>query len=216
MSSEERLAPGDDRGGAARDAEERLAPGDDRDGAARDAEERLAPGDDRDGAARDAERRRPERQSGKRARDRETSAGGVVLRGEPGREQVAAIVPKRRAADGSLVLGLPKGHVDPGETALQAATREVREETGLVAESLGELGEVRYFYRRDGRTVGKSVVFFLFRFVSGKTSDHDHEIEEVRWLDLREAQRALTYNGEREMIERTLARLSATPDGRDG
>ncbi len=178
-------------------------------------EERLAPGDDREGAARDAGRRRPERQSGKRARARETSAGGVVLRGEPGREQVAAIVPKRRAADGSPVLGLPKGHVDPGETALQAATREVREETGIVAESLGELGEVRYFYRRDGRTVGKSVLFFLFRYVSGKTSDHDHEVEEVRWIDLREAQSVLTYDGEREMIERTLARLSATPDGRD-
>jgi len=138
-----------------------------------------------------------------------------VLRGEPGREQVAAIVPTRRAADGSSVLGLPKGHVDPGETPLQAATREVREETGLVAESLGELGEVRYFYRRDGRTVGKSVLFFLFRYVSGKTSDHDHEIEEVRWIDLREAQTILTYDGEREMIERALARLSATPRGRD-
>jgi 8-oxo-dGTP pyrophosphatase MutT (NUDIX family) len=138
-----------------------------------------------------------------------------VLRGEPGREQVAAIVPTRRAADGSSVLGLPKGHVDPGETPLQAATREVREETGLVAESLGELGEVRYFYRRDGRTVGKSVLFFLFRYVSGRTSDHDHEIEEVRWIDLREAQTILTYDGEREMIERALARLSATPRGRD-
>ncbi|HTZ63553.1 MAG TPA: NUDIX domain-containing protein [Solirubrobacteraceae bacterium] len=138
-----------------------------------------------------------------------------MLRGEPGREQVAAIVPTRRAADGSSVLGLPKGHVDPGETPLQAATREVREETGLVAESLGELGEVRYFYRRDGRTVGKSVLFFLFRYVSGKTSDHDHEIEEVRWIDLREAQTILTYDGEREMIERALARLSATPRGRD-
>lgn len=146
---------------------------------------------------------------GKRTRARETSAGGVVLRGEPGREQVAAIVPKRRAADGSSVLGLPKGHVDPGETALQAATREVREETGLVAESLGELGEVRYFYRRDGRTVGKSVLFFLFRYVSGKTSDHDHEIEEVRWIDLREAQTILTYDGEREMVGRVLARLRA-------
>ena len=138
-----------------------------------------------------------------------------MLRGKPGREQVAAIVPTRRAADGSSVLGLPKGHVDPGETPLQAATREVREETGLVAESLGELGEVRYFYRRDGRTVGKSVLFFLFRYVSGKTSDHDHEIEEVRWIDLREAQTILTYDGEREMIERALARLSATPRGRD-
>ncbi len=137
----------------------------------------------------------------------ETSAGGIVVRGEPGREQLVAIVPVRRAADGSRVLGLPKGHIDPGESALQAATREVHEEAGVVAEPLGELGEVRYWYRRSGRTVGKSVVFFLFRYVSGETSDHDHEVEEARWIDLREARVALSYEGERGMVERALERL---------
>jgi 8-oxo-dGTP pyrophosphatase MutT (NUDIX family) len=131
-----------------------------------------------------------------------------VLRGESGCEQVLAIVPTRRAADGSPVLGLPKGHIDPGETPLQAATREVREETGVVGEPLGELGEVRYFYRRDGRTVGKSVLFFLFRYVSGTTSDHDHEVEDVRWIDLRDAQAALTYDGERDMVELALDRVA--------
>ena len=65
------------------------------------------------------------------------------------------IVPTRRAADGSRVLALPKGHVDPGETALQAAEREVREETGIVAEPVHELGEARYWYRRDGRTIAQ-------------------------------------------------------------
>src|ERR1700677_3366809 len=79
----------------------------------------------------------------------EISAGGVVLRGE----QVVVIVPTRRAPDGSRVLALPKGHVDPGETTLQAAEREVREETGVSVELVGELGEVRYWYRRDGRTI---------------------------------------------------------------
>jgi len=133
------------------------------------------------------------------------------VRGEPGREQVAVIVPNRRAADGSRVLGLPKGHIDPGETPLQAATREVREEAGIVATPLGELGEVRYFYRRGGRTVGKSVVFYLFSYVSGETSDHDHEIEEARWIDLRDARTALSYEGEQGMIERALERLRGGP-----
>src|SRR5262249_55577597 len=84
---------------------------------------------------------------------REISAGGVVVRGR----EVVVIVPTRRAPDGARVLGLPKGHVDPGETPVQAAEREVREETGVVAEPLGELGEARYWYMRDGRAVGKSV-----------------------------------------------------------
>jgi 8-oxo-dGTP pyrophosphatase MutT (NUDIX family) len=127
----------------------------------------------------------------------------VVLRGE----QVVVIVPTRRAPDGSRVLALPKGHIDPGETALQAAEREVREETGVVAGLVHDLGEVRYWYRRDGRTIPKSVAFYLFNYVSGDTADHDDEVEEVRWIELREAQTALSHLGEREMIGRALAYL---------
>src|SRR5580704_11682789 len=91
---------------------------------------------------------------------REVSAGGVVVRDG----QVAVIVPTRRAPYGSRAVALPKGHIDPGETALQAAEREVLEETGIVAEPLRELGEARYWYRRDGQTIPKSVAFFLFAY----------------------------------------------------
>jgi 8-oxo-dGTP pyrophosphatase MutT (NUDIX family) len=138
-----------------------------------------------------------------RAQDREYSAGGVVVRGE----EVVAIVPTRRAADGSRVLALPKGHVDPGESIIEAAEREVREETGIVAEPVCELGESRYWYRRDGRTIGKSVAFFLFSYVEGDTADHDDEVEEVRWIPLEEAQTALSHTAEREMVTLALTHL---------
>ena len=144
---------------------------------------------------------RPPKKSAKLPRAQEISAGGVVLRGE----QVVVIVSTRRAPDGSRVLALPKGHVDPGETKLQAAEREVREETGVSAELIRELGEVRYWYRRDGRTIPKSVTFYLFGYLAGDTSDHDDEVEEARWIDLREAKTALTHAAEREMVERALA-----------
>ena len=137
------------------------------------------------------------------AQPREFSAGGVVVRGG----EVVAIVPTRRAADGSRVLALPKGHVDPGETPIEAATREVREETGIVAEPVCELGESRYWYRRDGRTIGKTVSFFLFSFLSGDTDDHDDEVEEVRWIALEEAETALSHDAEREMVRLALAYL---------
>jgi 8-oxo-dGTP pyrophosphatase MutT (NUDIX family) len=145
----------------------------------------------------------------RRAQPQEISAGGVVVRGAPrlDDEQVVVIVPKRRAPDGSRVLALPKGHVDPGENALQAAEREVREETGIVAEPVHELGEARYWYRRDGRTISKAVSFYLFRYVEGDTEDHDDEVEEARWIGLREAQTALSHAGEREMVVRALACL---------
>jgi 8-oxo-dGTP pyrophosphatase MutT (NUDIX family) len=140
---------------------------------------------------------------------REVSAGGVVVRAADAVEdaQIVAIVPTRRAADGSRVLGLPKGHVDPGETELEAAAREVREETGILAEPVCQLGETRYWYRRDGRTISKAVSFYLFRYLGGDTDDHDDEVEEVRWIGLREAQTALSHSSEREMVVQALARL---------
>jgi 8-oxo-dGTP pyrophosphatase MutT (NUDIX family) len=139
-----------------------------------------------------------------RQRTREFSAGGVVIRGE----EMVAIVPTRRAADGSRVLALPKGHVDPGETPLEAAEREVREEAGVVGEPVTELGEARYWYRRDGRTIPKSVTFYLFKYVDGDVSDHDDEVEEARWLPLERARRELTHAAEREMVDRALAYLA--------
>jgi 8-oxo-dGTP pyrophosphatase MutT (NUDIX family) len=135
--------------------------------------------------------------------DEERSAGGVVVRGQ----RALVIVPTRRAADGSRVLGLPKGHIDAGETEQQAAAREVREETGVRAELVSELGEVRYWYSRRGRAVPKSVVFYLFRYLDGDPADHDEEVEEAYWMDLREARHALTYEGEREMAGRALQAL---------
>jgi 8-oxo-dGTP pyrophosphatase MutT (NUDIX family) len=131
-----------------------------------------------------------------RSQAREFSAGGVVVRGE----DVVVIVPTRRAADGSKVLALPKGHMDAGETPVQAAQREVREETGILAEPVRELGQTRYWYRRGGRTIGKEVTFFLFRHTGGDTADHDDEVEEVRWIGLEQAERELSHAAEREMV----------------
>jgi 8-oxo-dGTP pyrophosphatase MutT (NUDIX family) len=134
---------------------------------------------------------------------REVSAGGVVVRGE----EVVVIVPRRRAPNGARVLALPKGHIDAGETPLQAAQREVREETGVEAEPVRELGEARYWYRRDGQAIPKSVSFYLFSYVRGDTEDHDEEVEEARWIGLRDAQRQLTHAAEREMVGLALACL---------
>lgn len=118
-------------------------------------------------------------------------------------------MPTRRAADGQRVLALPKGHLDNAETAEQAAVREVREEGGVDADLVGHLGDVRYWYRRKGRSVPKRVRFYLFRYRSGDPADHDDEVEEARWMDLTEASKALTYEGEREMVVRALSQTAA-------
>jgi 8-oxo-dGTP pyrophosphatase MutT (NUDIX family) len=137
-------------------------------------------------------------------RRKDFSAGGVVVRDD----EVIVIVPKRRGSHGGKVLGLPKGHPDGDESDVQAATREVREETGVVAEPVAKLGEVRYSYERKGLSIDKRVVFYLFEYRSGELS-HDHEIERVQWMPLEEAVQELTYSGEREMAARALSRRAS-------
>jgi len=132
---------------------------------------------------------------------REFSAGGVVLRNLRGRQHV--VVVRVRAE----ILALPKGHPEPGETMKDAALREVREETGIVARHLEKLGDIRYWYARDGERVLKVVSFFLLRYRSGSVLDHDHEVEEALWIPLAEAPDRLAYKGEREMAAAALARV---------
>jgi 8-oxo-dGTP pyrophosphatase MutT (NUDIX family) len=134
--------------------------------------------------------------------DSEFSAGGVVVRDG----DCIVIVPTRRAADGSKVLALPKGHPDGDESAADAALREVREETGVEAVLVDTLGDIRYWYMRGGRRIAKVVSFFLLEYVAGELEDHDHEVERAEWMALGEAARRLTYRGERDMAAAALSR----------
>jgi len=135
------------------------------------------------------------------------------------RVSVSAVVRRRDEPNRILLMqrsdnqhwGLPGGYVEPGESVQCAAQREVREETGLDAEVVEQLGDVRYSYVRGGQRVQKVVTFFLFRYLSGNVEDHDHEVEEALWIPLAEAPERLSYKGEREMA---VAALSRTEEGR--
>lgn len=136
----------------------------------------------------------------------EFSAGGVVVRDGA----CVVIVPTRRAADGSRVLALPKGHPEDGESAADAALREVREEAGVETRLVEKLGDVRYWYMRKGKRIAKVVSFFLLEYVRGDVVEHDHEVEHAEWMPLERAAVELTYSGEREMAERALERMRAS------
>jgi len=135
----------------------------------------------------------------------EFSAGGVVVRGD----DLVVIVPTKRGAGGVRVLSLPKGHPEAGETAAQGAAREVREEAGVSGELIESLGVVEYAYERKGRQIAKRVEFFLFEYREGDPADHDHEVEQARWMPLADAVTALTYPGEREIVARAMSRRAS-------
>ena len=133
---------------------------------------------------------------------REFSAGGLVIRNMRGRPHLAVV----RVRDD--ILALPKGHPEKGESMKDAARREVREETGLEATLVEKLGDIRYWYARDGDRVLKVVSFFLFRYRSGRVEDHDHEVEEALWIPLEEAPGRLAYKSEKGIAETALSRVA--------
>jgi len=104
-------------------------------------------------------------------------------------------------------LTLPKGLVDAGEKPQAAAVREVREETGIVAEPVTKLCDNKYVYVRtwgDGERVFKIVSFYLMRYVSGEidilNSDMRIEVKQALWVPLADAARQLAYSNERKVL----------------
>jgi 8-oxo-dGTP diphosphatase len=145
----------------------------------------------------------------------EFSAGGVVYRRtNRGRHEVALAA--RRTRRGDLAWGLPKGLVEPGEGPQEAAVREVREETGLDAEVRGDLGEISYWYVWEGVRVRKRVAFFLMEAVGGDISQHDDEMDEIRWFPILRARRSATYPSERGVLERAAQVLAGPAAPIDG
>jgi 8-oxo-dGTP pyrophosphatase MutT (NUDIX family) len=129
-----------------------------------------------------------------------------------GRYWVAAVQP-RREHHARQIWALPKGNIDAGEKPEETALREVAEEAGIQARSLGKLGDVRYVYTWAGERIFKVVSFYLLRYSSGRLGDipleHAHEVADARWFPLAEAPSLLAYGGERDMARKAIEALSS-------
>jgi 8-oxo-dGTP pyrophosphatase MutT (NUDIX family) len=122
------------------------------------------------------------------------SAGGVVVRNA----QVLLIVSK------SGHWRLPKGRLEPGETSVQAAIRETREETGVTGEPRDSLPGIEYVYvERGRRRIHKRVDFYLMDWVRGEPVDFDRtEVRDAAWFSFDDGLRKLWFENERVVVRR--------------
>ncbi len=143
---------------------------------------------------------------------RQVSAGGVIVRWFGAAKPEVALT-AHKDLKGKMVWSLPKGLIEPGEAPEEAAIREVREETGLEGKVTRKVGQEEYWYYspQDKTRIHKIVHFFLMECVGGDTSRHDWEVEEARWFPWDSAREALSYKGEREILDK----VSPSEQGED-
>src|SRR5215211_6358669 len=148
--------------------------------------------------------KKPENQStsaGKVTTMDQVSAGGVAFRWKGSEPEIAIVSVKPK-----LRWQLPKGIVDADESPQEAAVREVREEAGVETDLIKLIETIEYWYRsvKNGKPVRyhKFVHLYLMEYRSGEVTDHDHEVEESRWVSIDEALQMLEFKGERDVVER--------------
>jgi 8-oxo-dGTP pyrophosphatase MutT (NUDIX family) len=128
------------------------------------------------------------------------SAGGIVFRPITNGGMEVALI----SVGDPPRWQLPKGLVDKGETPEIAALREAHEEAGIDSVIIEKMKPVEYWYQATvaGKRVRyhKFVHFFLMSYVAGDVADHDHEVNEARWVEIGKALELLAFKSEREVL----------------
>ena len=132
----------------------------------------------------------------RRASRFEFSAGGIARDGD----QLLMI--RVQTLDGKELWTFPKGHIEAGETAEQAALREVEEETGYRCDIVAPLEKVSYWFERNGILTKKTVTWFIMKPLE-KTGVHDpEEILEAQWIPMADVANRVRYKSDRKILAR--------------
>ena len=135
------------------------------------------------------------------------SAGGIVLRLTPfaqdvpsGKRRVEVLVTQHSKHKG---WDFPKGHIELGESAEQAAVREVEEETGVKGQILEKVGATEYFYFDEGERILKTVVYFLMKYEGEGEATTAFEVSDMVWLPVGEVEDKLTFKDTKTLWKNT-------------
>ena len=130
----------------------------------------------------------------------------MIRSGETGPQLVLGR--RKRARDG-VTWTLPKGTPHTGESIEETAVREVVEETGLEVAIVEPIGPIDYWFIQDGVRIHKTVHYFLMEATGGDLARHDHEFDDVRWFDIAEAERLMSFETERSIVAQAAPAIAA-------
>ena len=140
---------------------------------------------------------------------REERSAGFIAFHTPGSPTGGATSPQYLLLDHGRHWSFPKGHLEKGETDLEAAVRELREETGITAPQVVPAfrHEIQYFFRHRSRgLVRKTVTYFLARVSSRKTT-LSSEHRGAEFLPFEQAIRRATFASDKEVLRQAHAHL---------
>ena len=103
----------------------------------------------------------------------------------------------------------PKGHVEPGETLAQAASRETLEETGIRAELLERSPLPVPSAKPDDR---RTVWFYPARFLDGALQPQRDEVSEAVWVKCSDAAEKITFDPDRAVFRKAWETIEALPE----
>ena len=134
----------------------------------------------------------------------EFSAGGIVYKVE--NKKLFILLAKHSYHKGWV---FPKGLIDRDkkESKENAALREVKEETGAVGEIQKALDPTTFWYAWEGEKRKKTVYYYIMNYVEGDITDHDMEMEDVRWVEVENVLTTLTHKGEKNLFKKALPEI---------
>lgn len=151
-----------------------------------------------------------ERKQQRKTWKKEESAGGIVFKKQDNQIFILLIIPSFSERHPTYpIWTFPKGwiHDHPDETIEQSAVREVREEGGVDAKIVSDLGQVKYFFKWQGENIFKIVHWFLMEYVLGGPNNHDLEVKEAKWIEINEVEKFINYKTDKEIFSKAKERL---------